>query len=267
MSYILDALKKAESERNLGAVPSLHATAGNNARPADERAQWRKALPWLLVLLMAGILLLALLWLHPWSKTTGEAATSSAPTPPGENVAAIAPSANAPYQAPPPVQAQAQPVAQPILRPTASTPQAAKPIIAAPIIAAPVVEAPGAAASKAEKPVPPSAEKQHADATPADRSPAATTAAPQPPPQQDAAKLEEETVGTVQDLPPNIQRELPQVSVNGYIYAKNPLDRSVLINKRLLHEGDTIAPDLLLEKMTPKGAILNFKGYRYRISF
>jgi general secretion pathway protein B len=158
---------------------------------------------------------------------------------------------------PPLVQAPTQPIAQPILRPAANTPQAAKPV------ALPVV-----AASKAEKPVQPTAEKPHAEASPAGQSPPAATAAPQPQqPQQDAAKLEEEKIGTVQDLPANIQRELPQVSVNGYIYAKNPLDRSVLINKRLLHEGDTIAPDLLLEKMTPKGAILNFKGYRYRISF
>jgi general secretion pathway protein B len=259
MSYILDALKKAESERNLGAVPTLHATASNNARPVEGQASWRKALPWLLVLLMAGILLLALLWLHPWSKATDkgtdQAAISSASTPSGESVAAIAPNVNAPNHAPPLVQAPAQPIVQPILRPAASTPQAVKPI------PAPVV-----ATSKTEKPVQPSAKKPNAEAPPAGQSPPAATAAPQPPP-QDAAKLEEEKIGTVQDLPPNIQRELPQVSVNGYIYAKNPLDRSVLINKRLLHEGDTIAPDLLLEKMTPKGAILNFKGYRYRISF
>ncbi len=71
----------------------------------------------------------------------------------------------------------------------------------------------------------------------------------------------------MQDLPAAIQRELPQVSINGYIYARNPADRSALINKKLLHEGENVAPDLVLEKLTPKDAVLNYKGYRYRVSY
>ena len=260
MSYILDALKKAESERNLGGVPSLHAAAANNAQHAGERSQWRRSLPWLLVLLMAGILLLALLWLRPWSKPTAEPATTPTPARPGENVASVAPKVVAQEQATPVVQSPAQPAAQPVLRPAASAPSAAKPAAAAPV----------AVTSKTGNPTEQVAEKHHTDTAQAGQGQAVTATPAQAPlssQPQDAARLEEETVGPIQDLPTNIQRELPQVSVNGYIYAKNPLDRSVLINKRLLHEGDTIAPDLVLEKMTPKGAILNFKGYRYRISF
>ena len=82
-----------------------------------------------------------------------------------------------------------------------------------------------------------------------------------------AAPNEDNSVGTVRDLPQTIQSELPAIVVNGYIYAKSPAERSVLINQKLLHEGDQIAPQLVLEKMLPKGAILNYKGYRYRIVF
>ena len=76
-----------------------------------------------------------------------------------------------------------------------------------------------------------------------------------------------EEAGTVQDLPAAIQRELPPVTITGYLYARNPADRSAVINKKLLHEGESIAPDLVLDKLTPKGAVLNYKGYRYRISY
>ena len=82
-----------------------------------------------------------------------------------------------------------------------------------------------------------------------------------------AAPSEEVSIGSVRDLPQNIQAELPAIVVNGYIYAKTPSDRSVLMNQKLLHEGDQVAPGLVLEKMLPKGAILSYKGYRYRVAF
>jgi general secretion pathway protein B len=79
--------------------------------------------------------------------------------------------------------------------------------------------------------------------------------------------VDDKPVGTLRDLPPNIQREIPAVNVNGYIYAVNPADRSVLINNKLLHEGEQVEPGLILEKLTPKGAVLNFKGYRFRVPY
>ena len=82
-----------------------------------------------------------------------------------------------------------------------------------------------------------------------------------------AAPAPEEEAGTIRDLPEAIQRELPPVTITGYLYARNPADRSALINKKLLHEGESVAPDLVLEKLTPKGAVLNYKGYHYRISY
>jgi general secretion pathway protein B len=82
-----------------------------------------------------------------------------------------------------------------------------------------------------------------------------------------AVPSEDNSIGTVRDLPQNIQAELPAIVVNGYIYAKTPSDRSVLMNQKLLHEGDQVAPGLVLEKMLPKAAILNYRGYRFRVAF
>jgi len=75
------------------------------------------------------------------------------------------------------------------------------------------------------------------------------------------------SVATLRELPPQIQREIPAMTVGGYIYSGNKADRSVLINNRLMREGDEVAPGLVLEKMMPNGMVLNYKGYRYRAGY
>ena len=67
MSYILDALKKAEHERQLGAVPHLHAQARVTAMP--QHASTPRTMMALMVGLTIAVVILALLiWLRPWSE-------------------------------------------------------------------------------------------------------------------------------------------------------------------------------------------------------
>ena len=77
----------------------------------------------------------------------------------------------------------------------------------------------------------------------------------------------EEPVQNLRDLPEPIQRSIPQVAVGGYIYSKNAADRLLLIDKVLRREGEEVAPGLMLEKLNPKEAVFNFKGYRYRVPY
>ena len=77
----------------------------------------------------------------------------------------------------------------------------------------------------------------------------------------------EETIVALRDLPEAVQRTIPPISVGGYIYAAKPAGRSVLINKKLVREGDQVAPDLVLERMTPNGMVFNFRGTRFRTSY
>ena len=114
------------------------------------------------------------------------------------------------------------------------------------VIAAPVHHARPVAEPKQESPVPAPA--------PAVPVPAAAAAA-------------EDTVPGMRDLPEPIQRQIPPVAIGGYIYSKNPADRLLLIDKVLRHEGEELAPGLVLEKLQPKAAIFSFKGYRYRVPY
>lgn len=51
------------------------------------------------------------------------------------------------------------------------------------------------------------------------------------------------------------------------MYSENAADRLVLVDKTLRHEGEEIAPGLTLERLLPKGAVLNYRGTRYRVGF
>ena len=76
-----------------------------------------------------------------------------------------------------------------------------------------------------------------------------------------------EKVYTVAELPDDIRRQLPNVAVGGSMYSSRPADRLLIINGQVLHEGDKVAPDLVLQQIRLKTALMNFKGYRYTIEF
>ncbi|WP_295993439.1 general secretion pathway protein GspB [Rugamonas sp.] len=77
----------------------------------------------------------------------------------------------------------------------------------------------------------------------------------------------DEPIPSLRELPEPIQRAIPPVTVGGYIYSRNPADRLLVIDKVLRHEGEELAPGFVLEKLQPKAAIFNYKGYRYRVGY
>lgn len=203
MSYILEALRKAQAERARGAVP------GVDAQPVPTIAAHTPVgrMVWAAAALALLAVCAMLLWLRPW---TGSEAG-----------------------APPP----AAPAAQPAPPPTPPTPPASN-----------IAAVPDAA------PPPARPARRMGEALPE------MTAAPAPAPAP-------ERIALLQELPAQIQREIPPLAINGYIYASNPADRSVLINNRLRREGDQLADGLVLEKLLPREMVLNYRGYRYRISY
>ena len=97
--------------------------------------------------------------------------------------------------------------------------------------------------------------------------PAPAARAPDPAPVARAPEPVEENLRTLQQLPEAIQREVPRVSVGGYIYSPNPADRLLLVDKMLRREGEELAPGLVLERLMPKYAVMNYRGTRYRVAY
>jgi general secretion pathway protein B len=222
MSYILEALKKAQAERQLGSAPTIHAPHVAPAAPASAAASRRP----LVVGLATGALVVAAGALFMWRR-------APAPVP-----------APQPVAAPAPVPAPRAPDTLTFSAPPAPAPAPALARVAtpAPEPARPAPPRPGPAAAA----VP---------AAPVAAAPAAARTAP------------EESLPFLQQLPEARQRDIPRVAFGGYMYSANPADRLLIVDKALRHEGEEVAPGLVLEKLLPRAAVMNYRGTRYRVAY
>ncbi len=66
------------------------------------------------------------------------------------------------------------------------------------------------------------------------------------------------------DLPASARQELPEITISGHFYAAEPSSRVVVINGRPMHEGESVAGGLRLERITSDGVVMNYRGYRFR---
>jgi general secretion pathway protein B len=65
-------------------------------------------------------------------------------------------------------------------------------------------------------------------------------------------------------LPPALKQALPDLTISGHFFNANPSARIVIIGGRTLHEGQTAAPGVKLERITPEGAIFSYQGTRFK---
>ena len=96
----------------------------------------------------------------------------------------------------------------------------------------------------------------------------ATTPAPASAP---APKVSAATVAAaaplLEALSAEQRRGLPAITVNGSIYADRAADRILIINGQVLHEGDLVAPDLMLVAIGTKAAVLRFGQLRFTVRY
>ncbi|MFM9835387.1 MAG: general secretion pathway protein GspB [Methylophilaceae bacterium] len=70
----------------------------------------------------------------------------------------------------------------------------------------------------------------------------------------------------ISELPQDIQQDIPDISIAGYVFSENPKERSVGINGRLLQEGDYLKQGVRLVHIAPEGLIFSYKDYHFRQS-
>jgi len=225
MSYILDALRRADAERQHGQVPGLNTQASvPRAAPPPLR---RSSLVWALLALVL-VAAAGGAWWWAGTRAVGVALSSLPATPlPGSALASAPASAQATAQASAPMAPSVQapvPVPVPVQAPTL-------PVVVSAAPAAPVA------------PVP----------EPAPASAAAAKAPPEPPPVP------------VASLSPEQRRDMPPLDVSGAVWSASPASRFVMLNGQLTREGDTVAPGLVLERITPKSAVLRWRDLRVEL--
>ena len=240
MSYILDALRKADAERRGVTAPAALAEPAVLVAPDDPDADLppTPARPWIWVLGGMGVALLAALG---WHLLRGTGAPPAAPVVAAAPAVTVAPPAPAPVvaapapAAPPPPSEDALPNFPPPL-PTPAPAPAPKP------------------EARAAAPAPAPAEK-------AALPPGIAVVNPAP------AAAPAERVYTVNELPEAVRRDFPRLSVGGAMYSDRAADRMVVLNGQVFHEGDALGKDLKLRQIKLKSAVLEFRGYRVEIGY
>lgn len=294
MSYILDALKKSEIQRQQGRVPDLTTLPANVGAPVSGVGAGRS--PWMVggaVLALAAVAAGLLLGWQAWRSAGEERPVAPAPVAapaPGnvqparvpDPVAVSAPvpaASSAPVVPVPALRAPAEPRARQALVPAEPAP----PPPAKPVVVAPTVEEAVPSAAPAPKPLrpaapppapavapqsppvatPAAAPRPAAAAAPA-APPAAAAAASLPPPGDGPPGTPPARVLNFSELPAVLRRNVPPLVVSGFSYAEEPEMRMVVINDRMLREGDEAGPGISVDRIGTEGVILNYQGYRFR---
>jgi general secretion pathway protein B len=235
MSYILDALRKADAQRERDPVRGIHAqpvrpAADEQPRDGNRMAFW-----------VAGAAGLAALAAAGWYFYRDTGAPSVAPPVRTEVVVA------APATAPAVVVLPAEPPAAAVLPPPVVV---APPIaVAPPVAVAPDETAPSARMSR--RALARAAASSLAPVAPAPGAPvpAAAPAVAEAPP--------------VAGLPP----DAPKLAISGGVYSANVAQRMLIVNGQVFNEGSEIGAGVMLEEIKPKAAVLKFRGSRYTVTY
>jgi general secretion pathway protein B len=246
MSYILDALRKADAERERDPARGIHAqplatVPTEGRRPAT--------LPWLV---LAVVVAAGSIGAYAWRDAAQSAPLAVAPSASPLAARAAVPLTPVPtlpasneVQPPAPAVRPLQVAATPVVRALASVPTALAP--ATPLAAAKVSPKPVASAEEAKPPK-------------AAAVPPVATAAP-------AAAAAPERVFTVAELPNNLQQDLPKLAITGGVHSDNPSQRMLVVGGQVVNEGAELAPGLVLQEIRAKTAVLKFRGYRYSVTY
>jgi general secretion pathway protein B len=245
MSYILEALRKSEQERerDRGEVPdikSVHTSYNTSETPGRHKAWW-----WLLagVVLINGVIF-AVVYVGEDETTIAQAPSQllppSAQTVPDNNPRETARGSSS----------------APAKETENSTPQN------------PVRQEPSAVASESSNQSTPrvvfSEEPLQLDDSAGDQSSVTVDVTDK----SGAQAVEESTAdaGPVSDLPDNVRKQIPSIAFGGHIYSSSVQRRSVMINGKKRREGEVIESGLVLSAITPAGAEFEFQGYRFRLN-
>lgn len=260
MSFILDALRKSEHERQRTTGPGLAEVAVAPSKPRTNA--WATAAIALLVvnLVAVGILMLR--------KGRDEPATPAVATAGPEAAAgpvATPPAAATPTESPPQVSVtRTLPEPPPMLRPAEAVP-------AAPATRNPLEQE----VSGYPPPIDP---QMAAGASAAPQGPPAVTRAPtggtvvyQTLPEAGLAPPPGETAPAQQAARPALPTVdevaagggVPELRLELHVYSNRPQERFAFINSRKYREGDTLAEGPQVEEITRDGVVLTLRGSRF----
>ncbi len=229
MSYILDALKKSEQERELVRMLRTAGTAGFSWVPARRRL-W----PAIVILaLFAGVTLTVLRW---WPAQTPTSMANKVMTEPSLPAQAVVTRET-------PVRTSAPPATSPVV--TAPSRSATDDLATQARVAA----SPSEPAPVARPPAPAQASGEPAAGQPAN--------APAP--------IDTAAVPLLREMPADFRRQLPALTLNIHLYSANEAENLVYINDRQLRRGEQLEGGIRLEQIVAEGVVLSYAGTYFKL--
>ena len=266
MSYILDALKKADAERERSPVPGLNAHDGGFGI-----ADRRDGPPWRAIAIGTVVVLAALLAWLVWGRPDPAPVAAPTPLPVTDARAPVGGAVPMPAPTAAPVPLPLADGSTPVPPPPAMPPPAPRSVPSAgPAPAVPPAVPPAALPATGAQP--PARAPTSVPAMPAAPPPAAGPATPSASPAPMAARPGapgNEPAGarvpTRSELPADLRAALPAINVSGAVYAPQPGGRMLFANGLVLREGDAVADGLTVERIGTTSSVLVFRGQRFEL--
>ncbi len=238
MSYILAALKKADQERNIGAVPNL-------ATPDEAKPPQTRSFRWLwIILTLVGINIMLVLMLLR------------------DDVADVPVTAQVPVQ-PQTDLPEGQPV-QPVQR-TADAPISDR-LTSDPLTSeAPAEETP---VLPDKEPVRTAGEVVVLTENAYLQDAEASILPEEDPAAQPVVLTASEDYSQMQslyDLPQEFRNTIDLPRLDVHVYSDDPQKRFIVVNLEKYREGETLASGLKLEEILPDGMLMSYRGERFRV--
>lgn len=265
MSYILEALRKAEQQHHTEHSPAL-VSPQQYPLPVRQLRQWKR---WVVFIFMLNGAVIAILIGSP-SRLIPSFNAVSPVSPPPLPLQLASPVDLLPKAMPPVV----IPISPIVVEKTALVPPPAAPVAnktpTKPVVAPAPAPKPSAVPVKATTAVvlpavlPPQPEPVAISLRPQEAplpEPAVVATPPAPPETTPAYRQ----LPTLDELPIEFQRALPPLPINVFVYHTEPQQRFVLIGMRKYQEGQVIQGGPVLEAITPDSLILHQAGRYFRI--
>jgi general secretion pathway protein B len=235
MSYILDALKKSDRERQRENIPSLNsihepypASSGNHF--SNQRTKYITIIGLILIITAA-----AMTWyranLLPTKDTAAIVEPTRTTTEPEKN------------------------------NPSTHSPESS--VTESPVVESAVAEpAPPAEDNRISIPSPPTITTRSKKIR---LQPDQTTQPEEKEVPVSLSPQEHQVITDIKDLPSSIRTAIPNLHLAGHTYSDNPTQRMIIINGNILREGDRVDDTLKLIEITWTGVILDRNGKQFTV--
>jgi len=256
MSFILDALRKSEHQRQKNSTPGI---ADARVKPKQEpRSHWKLIVAVLLILNGA---LLLVLWLRSGDDPETTLQNSRATAAPQRTItpSATAPRSQSDQQTGQQTNENNRRLSGEVTNPGTARPATVRPAVtsgASPM--APPKTAPAQTTPPAETATRSALDDQTWQQV---NAPADTPVAEVP-----SARSDAPTLPSLETLQLQGIITLPPQRIDLHVYSENPADRFVFVNMKKLREGEQLKDGPVIDEITPEGAILRYNGQRFVLS-